>query len=372
MVASCDVLIERARNSTGLEDLGLDGWRDGLDHLVDAVHRDVQNDVAAVERIEALIIGRLVNRLRIEAWYAEHGNDAAHPIEGALVILGLPRSATTALHYILGVDSQFRCLRSWEVNDPVPPPVLAAEHDDPRRPSAPPELDVRHIATADGPAEDWPIHALAFDHAELTLPVPSHSVWWRRTNHASLFSYHERVLRLLQSHRPPYHWLLKMPAYLFLLPQAAAHYPKARFVMTHRDPVRALASTCSTVADARRKRTPTWSPEPEFGHLLLEHWSDGMRQAMASRDAIGEHRFIDVAQREVEADPIRAAERIYDFAGLTLDAEVRAAIRNWSEGNRRGSRGEHRYTVEEFGLTATDITDAFAPYIERFGPFSRL
>jgi len=68
---------------------------------------------------------------------------------------------------------------------------------------------VRHITAVDGPAEDFPIHALAFDHAELTLPVPSHSRWWRTANHDSVFPYHERVLRLLHSHRPPTAWLLK-------------------------------------------------------------------------------------------------------------------------------------------------------------------
>lgn len=371
MVASSAVLVGRARERTGLDDLGSDGWQVGLDHLLGAVERDVVDDSAAVERIEAIVVERLVQRLRIQGWYAEHGAEAAHPVEGPLVVFGLPRTATTAVHHLLSVDPQFRCLRSWEVGDPVPPPDLATEAGDPRRPSGPPRVDVRHIVSVDGPAEDWPIHAIAFDHAELTLPVPSHSVWWRSASHASVFPFHERVLRLLHAHRPPRRWLLKMPSYLFLLPELSAHYADARFVMTHREPVTALASTCSTVADARRKRTPTWSPGPTFGRHLLDHWADGMQRAMVARDALGEDRFIDVAQHELESDPVGTAERVYGGAGLTLDGAIADAMGEWAVGNRRGSRGAHRYSLEEYGLAAPEVTEAFAPYVERFSSLLR-
>jgi hypothetical protein len=371
VITTTDTLVERACAQAGLDDFGAAGWRDGLEHLVDAVARDVGDDAAVVERIEALVVGRLVHRLRIEAWCAEHPAEVARTIEGPLVVVGLPRTATTALHYLLAVDPQFRFLRTWEVSDPVPPPDATTERDDPRRPAAAPPADVRHIATVDGPAEDWPIHALAFDHAELTLPVPSLTTWWRSREHETLLPYHEQVLRLLHSRRPPRRWLLKMPAYLFLLPQTAAHYPGARFVMTHRDPVAAIASTCSTVAAARRKRTPTWSPEPGFGEFLLEHWAEGMRQAMAGREALGEDRFTDVGQRELEADPIGVAERIYDFTGVELASDVRDAMSTWARDNRRGSRGVHRYRPEDFDLSAAGVTDAFAPYLERFGAHCR-
>jgi hypothetical protein len=370
MIAPTDVLVARVRDRTGLSDLGADGWQTGLEHLVESVEHDVP-DEDAVTRIESLVEDRLVTRLRIEAWYAQHGVDTAHGVDGPLVILGLPRTGTTALHYLLAVDPQFRYPRSWEIRDPVPPADVTTEQDDPRRPREQPAPDIRHIATVDGPAEDWPIHALAFDHAELTLPVPSHSRWWRDSDHGALFPYHERVLRLLHTGRPPHRWLLKMPAYLFLLPEMAAHYPDARFVITHRDPVVAVASTCSTVAHSRRERTPSWSPDGQFGALLLEHWADGMQRCMRAREALGEDPFIDVAQHELETDPVATAERVYDFAGLALADDVRAAMVGWSAGNQRGARGEHPYEPEEYGLTAARITEAFEPYLTQYGSCCR-
>jgi hypothetical protein len=366
MVATAGDLVGRAEARTGLEDLGPDGWQVGLQHLLESVERDV-DDPATVAQIEAIVVDRLVQRLRVEGWYAEHADEAGEPVEGPLLVLGLPRTATTALHHLLAVDGRFRYLRSWEVSDPVPPPDVATEDRDPRRPTDAPSVDVRHIVSVDGPAEDWPIHAMTFDHAELTLPVPSHAVWWRANPHPSLGPYLERVLRLLHSRRPPHRWLLKLPAYVFLLPELATQFPDARVVMTHRDPVTVMASTCSVVADARSKRTPTWSPGPTFGRELLDHWAEGMRQALAARADLGDDRFVDVGQRELEADAVAVAERVYAGAGLSLDPQMATAMGEWAAANRRGSRGAHRYSLEEYGLSPDEVTDAFAPYLARFG-----
>ena len=361
MVASSDQLIARAQEQTGFDDLGSGDWRLGLDRLVEAVDAEV-DEPSSVERIEAMVVERLVQRLRIEGWYAEH--EAAEPVVAPLVIVGLPRTATTAMHHLLALDPQFRYLRSWEVKDPVPPPDVATEHEDPRRPAEVTGDDVRHIVTVDGPAEDWPIHTFAFDHAELTLPVPGYSVWWRSRPHDDLFGFHERVLRLLHAHRPPHRWLLKLPSYLFVLPELVAQYPAARFVWTHRDPVTVMASTCSTVADSRAQRTPDSRPGPAFGRQQLEHWAEAVRRALAARELLGEDRFVDVTQAELEADPVGVAERAI---GGTVDGAVADARTAWAAANRRGSRGAHRYSLEEYGLTEEDVTTAFAPYLERFG-----
>lgn len=367
MVASSGELVGRAQERTGLVDLGPDGWQEGLEHLVDAVALDAAGDEAAVRAIEDLLVDRLALRLRVEAWYAEHGDEASDPVEGPLVIVGLPRTATTAMHHLLHLDPQFRYPRSWEVRDPVPPPVAGAEQDDPRRPTGPPRVDVRHIVAEDGPAEDWPLHALAFDHAELTLPVPSYSAWWRGRDHSTLCPFVDRVLRLLQSHRPPHRWLLKMPAYVFLLEELVDQYPDVHLVVTHRDPVAAIASTCSTVAASRSLRTPSWSPGPTFGREQLDHWAEGMAQALAARDRLGEDRFVDVAQHGLEADAVAVAERVYASAGLALPGPVADEMERWAVTNRRGARGEHRYALEDYGLTPADVTDAFAGYLDRFG-----
>ena len=95
-----------------------------------------------------------------------------------------------------------------EVRDPVPPPSLATEIDDPRRRRAlesavaRPSVDVRHITSVDGPVDDGTLLGLDFHNQELGLPLPDYTTWWRSSDLSTTYAYHERVLQLLQSRRP--------------------------------------------------------------------------------------------------------------------------------------------------------------------------
>jgi hypothetical protein len=371
-IAPAELLVERARQETGLSDFGPDGWQEGLDQLIDAVPSDLGTDTAAIEILERMFVGRLANRLRVENWYEEHGREANHPVEGPVVIMGLPRTATTALQYLLAVDPQLRYQRRWEVADPVPPPRLDSEDMDARRLAARATQSVQHISTADGPMEDGPVLALDFHHQELGLPLPTYTRWWRTSNVTGTYAYHERVLRLLHAHRPPYRWLLKAPAYCFHLPEIAGQYPDARFLMTHRDPVVAFASACSVVRDAQQNMVPSHRRDPaELGGFVLEHLVEAMSRVMSGREALGEDRFLDVYQDDVEARPIETVYRIYDFLDLPCTDEVRSAMESWVLENRPGSRGHHRYSTAEFGCTPESVRLAFRDYLERFASLSR-
>jgi hypothetical protein len=366
-IASPEALVARACEQTGLTSFGPAGWQEGLQRLVAAVPVDIGPDPAAVATLEKVVTGRLVNRLRIEQWYEQNGGEALHPVVGPIMIIGLPRTATTALQYLLSVDPQLRYQRRWELVDPVPPPDLNTEHLDPRRLGARASPTAQHIATVDGPIEDGPALALDFHHQELGLPLPTYTRWWRTSDVTTTYAYHDRVLRLLHSHRPPYRWLLKAPSYCFHLTHIAAAYPDARFVWTHRDPAVAIPSACSVIRTAQDNAVPSHRRDPaELGAFVLEHFVEGMRLATAGREALGEHRFCDVYQQDFEQRPMQTVERVYDFSGLALSSEVRSTMTKWTADNRRGSRGAHDYTPEEFGLTASHIREAFRDYLERF------
>ncbi len=367
MSAVVDRLLEQASAETGLSDFGPGDWRDGLSRLVEAAENDVGDDDGSTWRIESLLVARLSRRLRIEDWYANHGGEAKEAVSGPFVIFGLPRTATTALHHMLSLDARLRYLRKWELEAPVPPPELATEHSDVRRRRQADQADSQHIRRKDGPVEDGGIFEMCFHHSEMVLPVPSFTTWWRTADHRDAFAYHERVLRLLHSHRPPHHWLLKFPNYLFLLPDVALHYPQVRFVMTHRDPVASVPSTCSVVLASRQRRFPNATFDPHaIGPQILEHLLEGLQRTLVARPVLGEERFLDVGQRALEADPTGIAERLYDHAGFELDGSARKAVAEWAAENKPGSRGRHVYQPEDFGLTGKGIRLAFAEYLDAF------
>jgi hypothetical protein len=318
--------------------------------------------------VENILVERLALRLRIEQWFARHGDEASAPVEGPLVIMGLPRTATTATHHMLSLDPQIRYLRTWERNQPLPPPELSTEPSDPRR--VEPTESTMHIRTVDGPAEDGPILMLDFRSSH-GLPLPTYDRWWQANRHPTSFAYLDRVMRLLHSHRPPHYWLLKYPIYSYQLDEIFAQWPDAKFIWTHRDPVKLIPSTCSVMIDGTRRRIPDYEPDDwsAFGHRQLERFAVGATRATEARRRIGDDRFIDVSQREMNTSAVEVAQRIYDFAGLPLSTEQRGVIETWSESNKAGSRGAHQYTAEQYGLTDHEIREAFGTYLDMFGQY---
>jgi hypothetical protein len=282
--------------------------------------------------------------------------------------MGLPRTATTATHHMLALEPRLRYLRMWERTHPAPPPTLETEHSDPRR--VEPEQTAMHIRTIDGPTEDGALHLLAM-RSSFGMPLPSFEKWARHRPHPSAFAYEDRVLRLLHSHRPPRRWVLKSPSYAFNLDDIIAQWPDVQFIWTHRDPVKLVPSTCSVLVAGYRDRVPDYEPDDwsALGHNQLERFSQAAIAGTETRARIGDDRFIDVSQHEMNADALAVAERIYDFADLTLTPEHRATVAAWAEENRAGSRGAHEYTAAQYGLTDDEIREAFGPYLEVYGRY---
>ena len=91
-----------------------------------------------------------------------------------------------------------------------------------------------------------------------------------------------------------------------------------------------------------------------------------MENAIAQRARIGEDRFLDVHHRELIADPRGTIRRVYDWLGARAAPGVEQSIIDWQEANRMGASGTHRYTAEQFGLTAEQIRSDYDFYIRHF------
>jgi hypothetical protein len=91
-----------------------------------------------------------------------------------------------------------------------------------------------------------------------------------------------------------------------------------------------------------------------------------MERAMAARARLGEDRFIDVYHRDFERDPFGELERIYGFLGFELRPRVRDEMVRWHEAHHAGAHGTHRYTAEQFGLSAAQVRSDYDFYIRHF------
>jgi hypothetical protein len=255
----------------------------------------------------------------------------------------------------------------------VPPPVAGAEADDPRRQAfvrrhqeRPAAQAAMHIFEVDATMEDTELLGMAFHGQQMTLPVAGYRKWWRATDLAETYAYHRRVVKLLGSKCPPELWLFKAPHHKFHLKALARAYPDIRFVMTHRDPAKVVPSYTSLVSTI----FPPAAGERDLlalGREVNEHLREGMERAIAERAQIGEGRFLDVHHRELVADPKATVHRVYDWLGLELKNDVAQSIFAWQDANAVGAQGAHRYTAEQFGLTADQIRSDYDFYIRHFG-----
>src|SRR5262245_40550047 len=369
---AADQLLAEAMEATGLTEFGPGDFREGLDVLLESLERDGDLSRATDVDVIGAFRRRLVNRLEVEAWYRAHPEIADLAVQGPVDINGLPRTGTTALGNMMSLDPSFRCLRGWEQAKPCPPPTLAGEPDDTRRlhfvrqyEQMPPQVRAIHIHEADATMEDTEVLGMAFHGQQYTLPVFSYHAWWRRADLTSTYAYHRRVVKLLQSRRPPDLWLFKAPHHKFHLEAIVSAYPDVRFIMTHRDPAKVVPSYVSTVS--------TFFPAPEdrrdmqrLGREVSEHLRTGMESAIAARARLGEQRFLAVHHRELVADAMSVLRRIYDWLKLEWRPSVEEAVLDWQGRNAPGAHGAHRYTPEEFGLSKNQLRSDYDFYIRHF------
>jgi Sulfotransferase family len=369
---SADQLMAEAVEESGLSEFGNGDFRDGLVVLLDSLERDGDLSPAADPAVMGDFRRRLVNRLKVEAWYAEHPEVDDVSVRGPVDINGLPRTGTTALADMLSLDPQFRCLRGWEQAQPCPPPTLEDEENDPRRvqfaraqENLSPDHRAMHLFEIDATMEDTEVLGMSFHGQQMMLPVPSYRDWWREADLTQTYQHHRRVVKLLGSQRPPDLWLFKAPHHKFHLEALASGYPDVRFIMTHRDPAKVVPSYTSIVstvmppADGERDM-------PGLGREICDHLRIGMEHAIAERARIGEDRFLDVHHRQMVSDPKGTIRRVYEWLDLELTPSVEQSILDWQEANRVGAHGTHRYTPEQYGLSAAQIRSDYDFYIRHF------
>ena len=231
-----------------------------------------------------------------------------------------------------------------------------------------PRIRAIHHEEADGPTECISVMSQDFRSLswEAIANVPSYGEWLLATEQRPTYEYHRRVVKLLQSRRPPDLWLFKAPHHNFHLEAIASAYPDARFVMTHRDPAKSVpswASIVSTIFPAAQGERDM----QRLGREVSNHLRIGVEHAIAARARLGEDRFLDVHHPRLIADPQGTMRRIYDYLDLELRPSVEEAMLDWQRTNRSGARGTHTYTAEQFGLSTQQLRSDYDFYIRHFG-----
>lgn len=370
-------LVATASERAGFDDFGESTWQEGLDVLVWAlVHEGSLNELGEAVFADQ-IVGYLVNRLEVERWYTAHPEIDEQEIVAPLFGLGMPRTGSTALSFLLACDRSRRSLRTWEASTPCPPPETATEDTDPRIAATAAGVELTHALFPDfvgmlpssptGPQECILLTALDFRSQvfEGMALLPSLTRWLLSCDASPGYRYHKRVLKLLQWRCPPTRWWLKSPAHMTTIDALDRVYPDARFVMTHRDLGQVLPSLCA-LKHALGAPLATDLDLHALGRHETALWSDSLRHTIDFRDDGRETRFFDVGFAALQDDPIGAVERLYDELGDDLTSDARARMETWWDESRADRRRGPRPDPTVYGLDLDALREAFAFYNERF------
>ena len=80
------------------------------------------------------VVGVLRSRAHAIKSMKENPGFDAKPITGPVVITGVPRTGTTALHRLMAVDARFQGLQTWLLDYPMPRPPIETWSELPRVP----------------------------------------------------------------------------------------------------------------------------------------------------------------------------------------------------------------------------------------------
>jgi hypothetical protein len=374
-----DDLHEEAARIAGWDDFGQPSYLEGLRVLLRAYDREARFNAYGRAAARQTVLDTLVKRLLAEKQWSKSPEVLQREIRAPIVICGLIRTGSTALHHLMGQDPDLRPLPYWLARQPQPcppreqwethPDFRAARDEIDAMYAADPSLRSVHFMTPGGPEECRHLLMQEFtdDGFEVNDHVPSYSDWYQQADMLMTYQRHRDLLKLIGGADTTRPWLLKYPVHIRFLRTFLEVYPDACIVQTHRDPLAVFASYVSLIAGFRAINEDPID-RPELARRQLELWASGLEDAISLRRKRDDSQFYDLHFRDFVADPIGSVRGIYAHFGRTLSDAGERALRAWQDDNPQHKHGRHEYTRDEseIGLTRDEILDRFGEYMDHF------
>jgi len=374
-----DDVLDQARIRTGLADFGSDDFLEGLAVLTHAL--EAEAELTVIGRIIAR--DEIVNALECRLWVQEafrcDPEITREQIRAPILIGGPARSGTTILHELLAQDPANRAPLGWEVRHPWP----RGKGDAARRTRADHELKVWYRVTPEMQAmHPWGAllpqectfimnHSFRFGYFAAAYHIPSYARWLAHADPTPAYEYHRRFLQVLQRNNPGKRWVLKCPGYITRAKHLLSVYPDAKFVHTHRDPLRAIASMASFIGTLQWMRSDRLPDVRAYSRGMSQEIDSRFEQVQQLHRAGVFHRanYSDVLYHEFIRVPIDCVARVYEQFGLALSDEAAERMGAWMAVQSQAKRGaaSHRYRFADTGLDPVQERRRHRAYEEHYG-----
>ncbi len=371
-------LKEEATAATGgLNDFGDASFRDGLGMLCKALATEAKLSEMGASILRQKILGQLINRLRVEDYFAGYPEISREEVAPPLVIVGLPRTGTTKLHRLLSRDPRFYWMAFWESQFPVPFPSETLEKPETRIKEARGIVDLmtqampKLMAIHPMAAEEADEEVMLMEHSFLSAfdayaNIPSYVAWLDQQSQAPAYQYLRRMLQFLQWQKRRRgivgeRWVLKTPHHLLRMDTLLRAFPGARVVQTHRDPVQSIPSIASFIHTLWAIYSNQADPVAA-GRSWSERMARALKHTMSVRSRVAGDVFLDVQFRDTVKEPLTVVRRIYALLEWHLSGDAQDSMYRWLAEDAMTHQGGHEYSPEQFGLTEDQLKQDFAEY----------
>ncbi len=377
-------LEHKARRQTGLSDFGPARYQVPLERLCRSYAND--QDLTSFGRmfVHGMLLKLLENRLKIAQSLKGDPGIARETIRRPLFVLGLPRTGTTLLFNLLAQDPACRPLMNWESTAPAPSPRVETYETDRRIAETRsrvktlhrllPDLHHIHEFPLQGPEECLGLLFNVFLTPFFRGAIPDYRDWLDDIGDDEVdaaYAEYRTQLQLLQRHVKGAHWILKCPSHLYGLGSLLRTFPDACVVQTHRGLAKSVPSLFS-LSETFEQFCYRPVQRERVVHNMLRSVGQLLDRGLRGRDAADPQgtRVLDIRFEETVQQPLATVERIYAHFGYPFTPEYRGRLEAFlAEDARQRKSVQHKYTLEDYGLTAGQLDERFAPYVQRYGAY---
>ena len=200
--------------------------------------------------------------------------------------------------------------------------------------------------------------------------VPRYDRWLLdEADLAPAYRWHRRYLQHLQANQPPQQWLVKSPAHMWHLDALMGEYPDATVILTHRDPLKVIASVSALMAVLRRLASDEISL-PEIATGFAHDVFVGLERLIAAcdRGVVPPGQLVHVHFDDFVRDPLQVVESVYSRLGRELGRDTRQRMLDFLDSHPGDGGGTgSRYTFAATELTADELRERSLAYQVRFG-----
>ena len=370
---------ETVTAATGLTDFGPADYLAGLTALLQSMDYDPRFSETGRRAAWGMVVDVLRGRAHAYQSMKDNPGYAGQKLSSPVVITGVPRTGTTALHRLMAVDPRFQGLQTWLLDSPMPRPpidswgeypqfrksaeILAAQY------SVSPESKAMHFRAAEEVHECCMVLRQSFvsNLWSCGWSAASYDAWWQCQSEEAAYTHFRACVQLIGMNDPGKRWLLKNPGHIDNLDLLFAIFPDAKVIQTHRDPAKAVPSLVSLLI--RMHPIMEEGRVDQRGQIMLRRevakWSAAVRRCDAVR-AQHPGQVLDVVHADFHARPMEVLETIYAFIGMDIPDDTRAALARRIEEKPELQHGAHRYDIADFGMTNEQAREPFGDYVERF------